>query len=172
MIRNRYHLLAAMKVKLLGIEPLPAAPRKVQERCERILDVVWDTRRSERLMLDLLPALQRAVNAELASELLWGRWYEPSASPSGYGARYLADQSDRSPATATRRPRQPGTSTQAPLGRDERDEIRGTDGYDGEGLVGRHAAMVATQALRRLEAVPEPVVAQPIPVVAPAALDR
>jgi hypothetical protein len=68
----RYHLLAAMKVKLLGIEPLPAAPRKAQERCQRILDTVWDTRRSERLMLDLLPALQRAIDAELTSGIPLG----------------------------------------------------------------------------------------------------
>lgn len=63
----RYHLLAAIKLKLLGTEPLPAAPKKVHERCERILETVWDMRRSERLMLDLLPAVQRSIDAELAA---------------------------------------------------------------------------------------------------------
>lgn len=61
----RYHLLAAIKLRLLGPGPVSSSPRAAERECERILKVVWDPIASEHLVLDLLRPLQRAIDAEL-----------------------------------------------------------------------------------------------------------
>jgi hypothetical protein len=62
----RYHLLAAVKLRLVGQGPIPRSPRQVERDCERILKVVWDQTAAERIVLELLLPLQRAIDAELA----------------------------------------------------------------------------------------------------------
>lgn len=62
----RHHLLAAMKLRVLGPGPLPSRPQAVTRACEQLLAMAWDQDSSERLVLDLLPALQRSIDAELA----------------------------------------------------------------------------------------------------------
>jgi hypothetical protein len=63
----RYHLLSAMKMRLLGRDALPQSPKKVVERCDKILNVVWDPWKSERLIEELLPCFKKAMDAELAA---------------------------------------------------------------------------------------------------------
>jgi hypothetical protein len=62
----RYHLLAAIKMRLLG----PGAPspnsRSAAKECERILKVVWKATAAEQLVLELLRPLQRAIDTERA----------------------------------------------------------------------------------------------------------
>ncbi|HEV8559510.1 MAG TPA: AIPR family protein [Actinophytocola sp.] len=62
----RYHLLAAIKMRILG----PGAPspnsRTAIKECDKILKVVWKATTAEQLVLDLLRPLQRAVDAERA----------------------------------------------------------------------------------------------------------
>jgi hypothetical protein len=60
----RYHLLAALKLRLLGPDKLTHSSKAAVRQCQRILDVVWDPNESERLVLELLGPLQRAIDAE------------------------------------------------------------------------------------------------------------
>ncbi|HEX6345720.1 AIPR family protein [Umezawaea sp.] len=60
----RYHLLAAIKLRLLGSDRVPPSSKAAVKQCERILDLVWDANESERLVLELLDSLQRAIDAE------------------------------------------------------------------------------------------------------------
>jgi len=60
----RYHILSAMKMRVIGPGPLPRAPKLAAARCDKLLDIVWDPPASERLVLNLLPALQRSIEAE------------------------------------------------------------------------------------------------------------
>lgn len=63
----RYHLLAAIKLRVLGRSALPHAPREVTRTCQKLLAMLWDPNRAERLVaLDLVPVLQRAIDAEPA----------------------------------------------------------------------------------------------------------
>ncbi|MEO6087193.1 MAG: AIPR family protein [Umezawaea sp.] len=62
----RYHLLAAIKTRLLGSDRVSHSAKAAQKQCERVLDVIWDQNSSERLVLDLLDPLQRAIDAESA----------------------------------------------------------------------------------------------------------
>lgn len=63
-----YHLLAAIALRLLRS---PAArqqsPKAAAQECERILTVMWDPLSAEKLVLELLPLLQRAIDAELTT---------------------------------------------------------------------------------------------------------
>lgn len=61
----RYHLLAAIKLRLVGAGALPRNSRAAEQECQRILKVVWDASASEHLVLELLRPLQRAIDAEL-----------------------------------------------------------------------------------------------------------
>lgn len=63
----RFHLLAAVKLRLIGPGALPPSQKKAVEKCRRILDVVWDAKESERLVVDLLQPLETARNAERAT---------------------------------------------------------------------------------------------------------
>ena len=60
----RYHLLAAVKLRLVGSGPVPRSPKTADQACGKILEVVWDQDASEHLILDLLQPLQRAMDAE------------------------------------------------------------------------------------------------------------
>jgi hypothetical protein len=62
----RYHILSAMKMRVIGPGPLPRAPRAAAADCNKLLEIVWDPAASERLVLNLLPALQRSIDAERA----------------------------------------------------------------------------------------------------------
>lgn len=68
----RYHLLSAIKLRLLGAGPLSASPRGVERECERILQVIWDANASESLVVELLDPLRRAIDAERAGGILPG----------------------------------------------------------------------------------------------------
>jgi hypothetical protein len=68
----RYHLLAAIKLRLIGTRPVSRSPRAAEQECEQVLNVVWDATASEQLVLDLLHPLQRAVEAERASGVPFG----------------------------------------------------------------------------------------------------
>lgn len=63
-----YHLLAAIKTRLLKSVNVPSMNAKGADReCERILAVMWDANEAEKLVLDLIPPLQRAIDAEKAN---------------------------------------------------------------------------------------------------------
>jgi hypothetical protein len=60
----RFHLLAAIKLRVLGQGPVQHSPRVAERECARILDLVWDKAAAERLVVELLAPLQRAIDAE------------------------------------------------------------------------------------------------------------
>ena len=60
----RYHILSAVKLQVIGSGPLPSAPKKAKAMCDTLLDVIWDPPGSERRVLDLVPALYRAIESE------------------------------------------------------------------------------------------------------------
>ncbi|HWO68886.1 MAG TPA: AIPR family protein [Umezawaea sp.] len=68
----RYHLLAAIKLRLLGSDRLLHSSKAAVKQCQRILDVVWDANESERLVLELLGPLQRAIDAEPGTNVRLG----------------------------------------------------------------------------------------------------
>jgi len=53
-----------MKMRVIGPGPLPRAPKLAAAKSKKLLDIVWDPPASERLVLNLLPALQRSIEAE------------------------------------------------------------------------------------------------------------
>lgn len=61
---TRYHILSAMKLQVIGPGPLPKTAKKADAACGRLLDIVWDQQKSEQLVLDLVPALYRAIDSE------------------------------------------------------------------------------------------------------------
>ncbi|MGX7824630.1 AIPR family protein [Actinokineospora sp. 24-640] len=63
----RFHLLAAIKLRMLGRDLVPHTSRSAERECARILDRVWDKSAAEHLVLELLTPLQRAIDAELES---------------------------------------------------------------------------------------------------------
>lgn len=63
----RYHILSAMKIRVIGSGPLPRAPKAATASCEKLLKVVWDPPAAERLVIDLLPAVRRSIDAERAA---------------------------------------------------------------------------------------------------------
>jgi hypothetical protein len=60
----RYHILLAMKLQKIGPGPLSRAEKKALAECGNLLDTIWDPPSSERLVLDVLPALRRSIDAE------------------------------------------------------------------------------------------------------------
>jgi hypothetical protein len=66
----KYQLLMAIKTRLLGAGSLPAGDRKANKECQKILDVIWDQAKSEKLITELLVPLQAAINAESESGTL------------------------------------------------------------------------------------------------------
>jgi hypothetical protein len=64
---TRYHILSAMKLQVIGPGPLPKAAKKADAACGKLLDIVWDQQKSEQLVLDLVPALYRAIDSERPS---------------------------------------------------------------------------------------------------------
>jgi hypothetical protein len=63
----RYHLIAAIKLRLFGERRLPSAPKEAAKACQRVLDVMWDAGASERLIAELLPAITKAIDVEKAA---------------------------------------------------------------------------------------------------------
>lgn len=57
----RYHLLAGILMQVLGTDTIPKNPKAVTEQCGKILDVVWNPDEAEKLVVNLLPSLHRAV---------------------------------------------------------------------------------------------------------------
>lgn len=65
---TQYHLMALLRQKLLGPGAVPTHDKAVTKACTRILDVVWDAEAAEKLVVhELLPAIQRAIDAERAT---------------------------------------------------------------------------------------------------------
>ncbi len=60
----RYHILSAMKLRMIGSSPLPRSPKKAAAELETLLDTIWTPHASERVILDLLPALRRSIDSE------------------------------------------------------------------------------------------------------------
>lgn len=57
----RYHLLSGIMMRVLRTDVIPKHPKAISEQCAKILDVVWDATEAEKLVVDLLPSLHRAV---------------------------------------------------------------------------------------------------------------
>ena len=63
----RYHLLAAITLRLYGPNPVPRNNRKaVEKACDGILAVVWDGATAERVVGDLLARVKKVVEREAA----------------------------------------------------------------------------------------------------------
>ena len=62
----RFHILAAIKLRVLGQAPVQHTSRAAERECKRILDIMWDKSASEGLVLKLLTPLQRAIDTEQA----------------------------------------------------------------------------------------------------------
>jgi hypothetical protein len=60
----RYHLLAAVRWRLLGDTMLPTQPRALSVACNKILDRMWSPLAAEDLVTQLLPAVDAALAAE------------------------------------------------------------------------------------------------------------
>ena len=61
----RYHLLAAIMLKLHGPNPVPRNNKKVVGKvCDDILDVVWDGAKAENLVRELLARIKKVVERE------------------------------------------------------------------------------------------------------------
>ncbi|MEV0895660.1 AIPR family protein [Actinoplanes sp. NPDC049802] len=63
----RYHLMAALRWKTLGVAPLASHPRRAVEQCRRMLDLLWEPGRAEQAVLKLLPDLNRIIDREQAA---------------------------------------------------------------------------------------------------------
>jgi hypothetical protein len=61
---TKFHLVAAVKYRLVGGGKIPGTISQRRETCATILDVVWDAARAEDLVGSLLPVLLEARNAE------------------------------------------------------------------------------------------------------------
>ena len=69
-----YHLLAGMRTRLLRAGAIGSMNEKTAEReCAKLLAVLWDASAAEKLVLDLLPPLRRAIAAEPTPDLPLGR---------------------------------------------------------------------------------------------------
>ncbi|MCX2952826.1 AIPR family protein [Lentzea sp. NEAU-D7] len=62
----RFHIINAIKLRVLGRAPIQHTSRTAERECKRILDVMWDKSAAERLVLNLLTPLQRAIDTEQA----------------------------------------------------------------------------------------------------------
>ncbi|MCE6998592.1 AIPR family protein [Saccharothrix sp. S26] len=60
----RFHILSAIKLRVLGRAPIQHTSRTAERECQRILDVMWDKAAAEGMVLNLLTPLQRAIDAE------------------------------------------------------------------------------------------------------------
>ncbi|MDI5974637.1 AIPR family protein [Amycolatopsis magusensis] len=64
----QYHLMAMIRQKLVGSGKPPLNGKAAQKECDRILRVIWDAEVAEKLVVrDLLPVVQRAIDAEKAA---------------------------------------------------------------------------------------------------------
>jgi len=63
----RYHLLAAVMMRLCGPHPLPRNNRKaVEKACNAVLTVMWDASKAEGLVGELLARIKKVVERETA----------------------------------------------------------------------------------------------------------
>lgn len=63
----RYHLLAAIRLRLLGPSLQLKNAKAVAADCERVLKVAWNANAAEKLVLDLLPPIKKAIDVDAAS---------------------------------------------------------------------------------------------------------
>lgn len=63
----RYHLMAALRWRVLGAAPLAGNPRRAEEQCRRLLDLIWEPGRAEQAVLKLVPDINRIIEAEEAA---------------------------------------------------------------------------------------------------------
>jgi AIPR protein len=66
---HRYHLLAAIKWRLLGEERIPQRLSSVAEFTNRIVDVLWDEGSSERLMVELMSRLDAVFTGKTSVDI-------------------------------------------------------------------------------------------------------
>jgi len=60
----KYHILWAMKLREIGPGALPGVSKKANAECSKLLDIIWDPPKLEKLVLELAPALYKAINSE------------------------------------------------------------------------------------------------------------
>ncbi|WP_306204683.1 AIPR family protein [Actinoplanes sp. RD1] len=63
----RYHLMAALRWQILGVDRLASAPKKAADQCRRLTDVVWDSGAAERAVLKLIPLITEIIEKEEAA---------------------------------------------------------------------------------------------------------
>lgn len=64
---HREELYAAIKAQLAGPGRLPNSPREIKALCQSILDVMWNQVAAERLVLEILPQVQKAIETSRRS---------------------------------------------------------------------------------------------------------
>lgn len=75
----RYHLMSAIMLRILGTSEIPGNPKVHQKMCERAVNTLWDVE-TERLVLDIVPCLDRAAASDRAKtvpvgELVRTNWF-------------------------------------------------------------------------------------------------
>ncbi|MBB2948133.1 hypothetical protein FB565_007904 [Actinoplanes lutulentus] len=63
----RYHILAALRWRILGPDRLPANPRIAKAQCQKLADLLWNPGAAEQTVLSLLPDFDRIIEAEKAT---------------------------------------------------------------------------------------------------------
>jgi AIPR protein len=76
----RYHLLFAIMLRFLDTGEIPGNPKALRKLCDEVLATVWDGPAAERLILDIVPCLERAARSERAhgvavGELVRTNWF-------------------------------------------------------------------------------------------------
>ncbi|GAA0446830.1 hypothetical protein Aca07nite_57370 [Actinoplanes capillaceus] len=63
----RYHLMTALRWRVLGAAPVASHPRRAVEQCRRLLDLVWEPGKAEQAVLKIVPDLNRIIEREEAA---------------------------------------------------------------------------------------------------------
>lgn len=65
----KYHLMGAFKTLILGDVELDRSTRKAEKQCKEILEIVWDTPKSVKLMRTVITAVDEAIARSRTTEL-------------------------------------------------------------------------------------------------------
>jgi hypothetical protein len=63
----RYHLMAALRWRVLGAVPLSGNPRRAADQCRKLLDLIWEPGLAEQAVLKLVPEINKIIVAEDAA---------------------------------------------------------------------------------------------------------
>ncbi|AOS64601.1 AIPR family protein [Actinoalloteichus hymeniacidonis] len=61
---TKFHLLSAIRLRVLGTAAIPQTPKLAATTCKQVLDIMWDPAESERLCVELQTLIGRAVEFE------------------------------------------------------------------------------------------------------------